>query len=302
MEMMGSLIAVGSSLIFLMWVFTPLEKAFPAKKNQKIFRQHWLLDLTYCIGQYLLLGSLVLLVLSKFSIVLVGIIPAGFRELVSSQPFWLQLIEVVILSDVLIYWGHRLQHRVGFLWRFHKVHHSAKHLDWLAAYREHPLDSIYTIGLINLPAFILGFDLGALAGLIAFRGIWAIYIHSNVRMNFTPIKWLIGAPQLHHWHHYLDRDAGNYANISPLMDLIFGTYICPDHEPEEFGIREEFPQNYVGQMIHPLLPYRVAEKLGHLKLPHELKESYGDDHEILDQPILIKSVQTERQEQNKGVQ
>ena len=31
------------------------------------------------------------------------------------------------------------------------------------------------------------------------------------------------------------RDAGNYANISPLMDLLFGTYRCPKHEPEAFG-------------------------------------------------------------------
>lgn len=269
--MMGTLMAVGFSIIFLMLVFTPLELLFPAKKGQKVFRKHWLLDMTFFLGQYLLLGNLVLFVLTLFSTELSSILPATFRESVQSQPWWLQAIEVVVLSDFLIYWGHRLQHRVGFLWRFHKVHHSAKHLDWLAAHREHPLDSVYTIGLINLPAFILGFDLGTLAGLIAFRGIWAIYIHSNVRVNFTPIKWLIGAPQLHHWHHYLDRDAGNYANISPLMDLIFGTYTCPDHEPEEFGIHEEFPQNYVGQMVHPLLPNKLAEKWGHLKLPHERK-------------------------------
>lgn len=269
MWMMGSLIAVGSSVLFLVLVFTPLEQAYPAKKNQRVLRPQWLLDLCFFLGQYLLLGGLVIWVLSFFGVWILETIPIGFRESVSDQPWWLQAIEVVVLSDFIIYWAHRLQHRVGFLWRFHKVHHSAKHLDWLAAHREHPLDSVYTIGLINLPAFIFGFDLNVLAGLIAFRGIWAIYIHSNVRFKYTPLKWLIGAPQLHHWHHYLDRDAGNYANISPLMDIMFGTYTCPDHEPEEFGIREEFPQNYLGQMIHPLLPKKVAEKLGHLKLPKE---------------------------------
>jgi len=65
---------------------------------------------------------------------------------------------------------------------------------------------------------------------------------------------IIGAPELHHWHHDLNRDAGNYANISPLMDLLFGTYRCPDHEPEAFGITEPSPSTYVGQMIGPLLP------------------------------------------------
>jgi sterol desaturase/sphingolipid hydroxylase (fatty acid hydroxylase superfamily) len=173
---------------------------------------------------------------------------------VAAQPWWLQVIEVILLSDVLIYWGHRLQHRVGFLWRFHSVHHSAEHLDWLAAHREHPLDTIYTVGLINLPAFLLGFPLETLAGFIAFRGIWAIYIHSNVRLPIGPLRALVGAPELHHWHHDRDRDAGNYANISPLMDLLFGTYRCPDHEPERFGINQPTPTTYLGHMVRPLLP------------------------------------------------
>lgn len=37
------------------------------------------------------------------------------------------------------------------------------------------------------------------------------------------------------------------------MDLAFGTYRCPDHEPEAFGIREPIPRSYLGQMLHPLL-------------------------------------------------
>src|SRR5262249_46598964 len=155
-------------------------------------------------------------------------------------------------------WGPRLQHRVGFLWRFHPVHHSAEHLDWLAAHREPPLDSIYTIGIINLPAFVLGFPLETLAGFIAFRGIWAIYIHSNVRLPIGPLRMLLGSPELHHWHHYRDRDAGNYANISPLMDILFGTYRCPDHEPERLGLNEPTPRTYLGYMLQPLLPRRRA--------------------------------------------
>jgi len=178
-------------------------------------------------------------------------VPGSFRAAISSQPWRLQAIEVVFLSDLFIYWGHRLQHRVGFLWRFHSVHHSAEHLDWLSAHREHPLDTIYTMGLINLPAFIIGFRLETIAGMLAFRGLWAIYIHSNVRLPIGPLRALIGAPELHHWHHSREREAGNYANISPLMDILFGTYRCPAHEPEAFGVSEEMPKTYFGQLLHP---------------------------------------------------
>lgn len=251
------LFTTGLSLVFLVIVFRPMELAFAAKRDQKFFRKDWILDLCFLLGQYVLWSAVVFWALSYFSVWLSGIVPYSFRASVSSQPFWLQAIEVIVLSDILIYWGHRLQHNVGFLWRFHKVHHSAEHMDWLAAHREHPLDSIYTIGLINLPAFILGFPLETLAGLIAFRGIWAIYIHSNVRLPIGPLRWLIGAPELHHWHHDKDRRAGNYANISPMMDILFGTYRCPGREPEAFGIDEKFPKSYLGQLLGPMVPGRA---------------------------------------------
>jgi sterol desaturase/sphingolipid hydroxylase (fatty acid hydroxylase superfamily) len=267
-------LSAGISFLFLVLVFRPLELAFPAKRGQRFFRPAWFLDLCFFLGQYLLWSGLVLWALTYFRGWLDETVPSQFRRDVAAQPWWLQAIEVVLLSDLLIYWGHRLQHRVGFLWRFHSVHHSAEHLDWLAAHREHPLDTIYTVGLINLPAFLLGFPLETLAGFIAFRGIWAIYIHSNVRLPIGPLRALVGAPELHHWHHDRDRDAGNYANISPLMDLLFGTYRCPGHEPERFGINQPTPATYLGHMVRPLLPRT-----------RRARATDGDDSPASDSPV-----------------
>src|SRR4051812_5922537 len=87
---------------------------------------------------------------------------------------------------------------------------------------------------------------------VAFRGLWAIYIHANVRLPTGPLRLLIGAPELHHWHHDRDRDAGNYANLSPLMDLLFGTYRCPDREPAAFGLKHPGPRTYLGLLVRPL--------------------------------------------------
>jgi sterol desaturase/sphingolipid hydroxylase (fatty acid hydroxylase superfamily) len=253
------------SFLFLILVFVPMERVFPAKAGQKFFRPEWVLDACYFLGQYLLWSTLVLWAMYYFKRYMGSVLPAGFQATVKNLPFLIQALIVLLLSDLLIYWGHRLQHQVDFLWRFHKVHHSAEHLDWLAAHREHPFDSLYTIGLVNLPAFLLGFPLASIAGIIAFRGIWAIYIHSNVRLPIGPLRILIGAPELHHWHHDLDRRAGNYANVSPLMDVIFGTYVCPDKEPERFGIAEATPKSYLGQIIEPLLPRKIWERLQAMK-------------------------------------
>jgi sterol desaturase/sphingolipid hydroxylase (fatty acid hydroxylase superfamily) len=248
----GLLFGTASSLLFLAVVFVPLEKAFPARQ-QPILRPAWRTDLCFFLGQYLLWTSGVFWILSRLKLWMdQAPLLSSFQLDVAAQPWWLQALEVVVLSDFCIYWGHRLQHRVPFLWRFHSVHHSSEHIDWLAAHREHPLDTIYTVGIVNLPAAVLGFPLETLASFIAFRGLWAIYIHSNVRLPIGPLRVLIGAPELHHWHHDRDRHAGNYANISPLMDLIFGTYRCPDHEPESFGIHEPTPTSYLGQLWCPL--------------------------------------------------
>lgn len=244
----------GLSLLFLCLVFRPLEAAFPARPGQRFFRPHWWTDLLFFLGQYLLWSGVVFWILTQFGGWIDAVVPPGFRAAVAAQPWWLQAAEVIALSDFCVYWGHRLQHRTPLLWRFHSIHHSAEHLDWLAAHREHPVDTVYTMGLINLPAFVLGFPLETLAGLIAFRGLWAIYIHSNVRLNTGPLRVLFGAPELHHWHHDRDREAGNYANISPLMDVLFGTYRCPDHEPEAVGISEPIAKGYFAQMLHPFLP------------------------------------------------
>ncbi len=246
--------SVGGSLLFLIVAFVPLERAFPAKRGQCFFRPGFWLDMCFFIGQYVLWGTLVFAVVNFFGDQLANLLPKVVTDTFRLQPIWLQVLEVIFFSDLCIYWGHRLQHHNAFLWRFHKVHHTAEHLDWLAAHREHPLDSIYTIGLINLPALLLGFPFELIAGIIAFRGIWAIYIHSNVRLPIGPIKMLIGAPELHHWHHSLERDAGNYANISPLMDLLFGTYICPDKEPDALGIKEKSPRTYLGLLVEPIVP------------------------------------------------
>src|SRR5262249_5639477 len=137
-----------------------------------------------------------------------SVVPADLRGAVAHQPWWLQAVEAVLASDLFMYWGHRLQHRVLFLWRFHAVHPSPEPMDLLAGPREPPVDSIYTMTLINLPPMVLGFPLETIAGFLLLRGVWAAYIHSNVRLPIGPLRWLLGGPELHHWHHYRDRDIG----------------------------------------------------------------------------------------------
>ena len=241
--------SLGLALAVLIVLYVPLERAWLARA-QPILRPAWRTDLGFLLGQYLLWNIAVTSALVAMAPWLR--LPGGICTAVAAWPWWIQATLVIVLSDLAIYWGHRAQHRVAWLWRFHRTHHTAEHLDWLAAHREHPIDTVYTMGLINLPALMLGFPLWTIVGFATFRGLWAILIHSNTRLPLGPLACLIGAPETHRWHHHRDRDAGNYANLSPLWDIAFGTYHRPAHEDFPLGTDGPRHQGYVAHLLWPL--------------------------------------------------
>jgi sterol desaturase/sphingolipid hydroxylase (fatty acid hydroxylase superfamily) len=169
------------------------------------------------------------------------------------QPSWLCGVEVVLLGDFAMYWGHRLQHHNKFLWRFHAIHHTSETLDFVAAHREHPLDGLYTQMFMNLPAVLLGFSFEGLLGLVAFRGLWATFIHSNIDVPLGPFGLLFGSPRHHHLHHLRDRDAGNYANLAPWIDYLFGTHrdSSGPTPPGSLGLDTPTATTYLALLVQP---------------------------------------------------
>lgn len=231
----------------------PLERAY-LSINLPIIRKEWFTDLLFYFGQAFIWNSVTVYTLHWIFSFLEFDALSNLKDLFTSQNKFFQIAEVIVLSDFSIYWAHRFQHKYDFLWRFHKVHHTAESVDYLAAFREHPLDNIYTRGIETLPAILLGFDLNLIAGFVSFRGLWALFIHSNVNIRLGFLEIILGSPHLHHWHHELITGGNyNYANLSPLMDFIFGTYYNPEKSAEKFGISEDFNHSYINQIITPLL-------------------------------------------------
>lgn len=251
--------AFGLALVMLPAVFWPLEKLFAARRGQRWLRPRLLTDLAFMAGQYLVFAGLALWLLVRLDGLLALVVPGALRGWTASWPWWVQALVAVLLADVSVYWFHVASHRVGWLWRFHSIHHSARTLDWVAAHREHPVDGFLTQLAINLPAMVLGVDLTTLAGLIAFRGLWAIFIHSNVRVPLGPLRAVFGAPELHHWHHLETADTRhNFANLAPWTDLLFGTYYVPEGEETwPLGNPGEPNRGYLLHLLSPFLPQRL---------------------------------------------
>lgn len=236
------------------FVFIPLERLFAARKGQKLLREDWANDLVYVfvngivIRIGLVLAVLAILALSAF------LAPSALREAVSSQPLWLQLVEVLLLADLGFYLAHRAFHAVPALWRLHRIHHSIEEMDWLAAARVHPIDQIITKSASLLPCFALGFSEWAIGAFAILYHWHSLLLHANVRLGFGPLKWLLASPDFHHWHHARDREAWdrNFAGQLALWDFLFGTAHLPKgRRAQSFGTGEPIPAGYAAQLLHP---------------------------------------------------
>ncbi len=234
--------------------FTFLEKALPKYPEQAILRPEWRLDLVY-FGMNHLLVSLVLLVANAFAPLVFGwTTNARLQSLVTSLPVAAQFVVLVFGADLAQYWTHRAFHRVPLLWKFHAVHHSVEHMDWLAGSRLHFVDTLVTRSLMMVPLYLLGADKTALDAYVVFAAVQSVFVHANVGVHFGPLKYLVATPQYHHWHHASDDPAldTNYAVHLPLYDKLFGTFHMPtEHWPARYGTTKPVPRTLVAQTLYP---------------------------------------------------
>ncbi len=243
------------SFLFSMLIFIPIEKAFALHKDQKILRPQWRTDLTYFFVSHLLI-QFIFLFSNAFSDVLFGwAVNARFQGWVRSLPVWAQFLLATFTADLFQYATHRLHHKIGWLWRFHTIHHSSPAMDWLAGSRTHVAEVFLTRSLVMVPLYLGGFSETALNAYVVLVGVQAVAIHANLGLNFGWLRFLIVTPQFHHWHHAKDEayvDA-NYAVHLPVIDMMFGTFKCPHRQwPAAYGVvSDEPPPTFWQQVLHP---------------------------------------------------
>ena len=238
---------VGIAVLFV--IFVPMEKLF-AFRPQKVFRRGFLTDMTH------LLVNNILITVGLLVAIVVAMIPFFWLrhlDVAASMPPAVAVVVALLIVLFGQYWGHRLTHTVPLLWRFHSVHHSIEDMDWLASARLHPLDQVFTHGMVVIPLFLLGFNAAVFGGVVVFFTFLALFQHANVRIRFPVVRWVINTPEWHHWHHALDREAINKNFGTPVIDKLFGTAYMPRGKyPVGFGTSEPVPPvGYVRQLAYP---------------------------------------------------
>ncbi|RMD89775.1 MAG: sterol desaturase family protein [Alphaproteobacteria bacterium] len=247
-------VETAKDLLLAAFIFVPLERLLALRREQRIFRALWRLDLihVFATGLFYRFGAVLLAILVGAP--LRDFVPAAVHEAIAAQPLWIAVIEVIVIADLGFYFVHRAFHEIPWLWRFHAVHHSIEELDFLAAHRVHPLDQILTRAMTLLPVTALGFDSDALVVFAILYHWHSILLHANVRLPFGPLRWLIASPCFHHWHHADEvaaRDR-NYAGQLAILDVLFGTVHLPfGTMPRAYGTDTPVPRSYLGQLAFP---------------------------------------------------
>jgi sterol desaturase/sphingolipid hydroxylase (fatty acid hydroxylase superfamily) len=246
-------------LVLLVAMFVPLERLF-ALHPAKIWRRQAGVDLAWYFINSLLPAAIIALPLAILARLLRGADPGGLYSALAGWPLWVKLPLVFLVNDFGVYWYHRASHALPLLWRFHAIHHSAEHLDWLVNTRAHPVDMVFTRLAGLVPVYLLGLAQATRSGLdpavalvMVLGTVWSFFIHANVRCRLGPLEWLVSTPAFHHWHHTNDehRDR-NFAAIFPWLDRLFGTAWLPRHWPPVYGIDAKVAPTLAGQMLDPL--------------------------------------------------
>jgi len=249
-------------LLVAFLIFVPLERLLALRRDQKILRRHFFTDVTYALLNGVLIRGGLTFMMAGAMATLGRLVPVRLEAAVAGQPVWLQVIEIIVIADLGFYGAHRAFHTVPFLWRFHAVHHSIEELDWLAAHRVHPFDQALTKAASLIPFLLLGYS-GVAVGVFALvYQAHAFLLHSNVRLDFGPLKWVLASPQFHHWHHANERAAydKNFAGQLSLLDAMFGTLHLPGRDvPARYGIDEPVSGNYFAHLMHPFMLGKKAE-------------------------------------------
>jgi sterol desaturase/sphingolipid hydroxylase (fatty acid hydroxylase superfamily) len=182
-------------------------------------------------------------------------------------PAGIEFLTTVLLLDCAVYAQHYLLHRIGFLWRLHRAHHTDADFDLTTALRFHPLESIFATSVTLL--VILGLGAPPLAVLT-----WQVLStaqnfleHANVRIPAgldRIARLLLVTPDMHRIHHSAapGESRANFANMFSFWDRLFGTYLdqpAAGHDQMVFGLAEFADPKHLKVrwiLAQPFLPNR----------------------------------------------
>jgi sterol desaturase/sphingolipid hydroxylase (fatty acid hydroxylase superfamily) len=253
-------------LIYVSIAVWLLELMLPWRKEQKMFRKDFWLDAFWMFFNFFIFNLIIYIALSSITekyfgqlMSVIGLPKKGLIDL-SSLSLWVQFPIYFILADFVQWSVHVMLHRVPWLWKFHKVHHSVKEMGFAAHLRYHFMETfVYKIALYIFMAWLLNFKLEYAFFMHAFTILVGHLNHANVGWDYGPLRYILNNPKMHIWHHakYMPSTHPygiNFGITLSVWDYIFKT----DHIPHsgrdiELGFEgiEQYPEGFFELQIKP---------------------------------------------------
>lgn len=167
------------------------------------------------------------------------------------------LVADLLLLDLLIYWWHRANHAVPFLWRFHSVHHLDGFLDSTSALRFHFGEVLLSALARAAVIVLLGFPFASVLAFEALVLAATVFHHSNLRLPAgleRALSRLVVTPSIHWVHHHaVRRDTdSNYATVLSLWDRLFGSRSPKLRDPlMKIGVEGQSEEGMTALLMRP---------------------------------------------------
>ena len=237
-----------------------LRRVFLSKK-------YWINESTRTDAKYLILNCgvkslLAMLFVSAQLVVTMSVaftLQQNFGSVNLIQLPWLLIAAVFtavffVAEDLSRFLLHRAMHRIPFLWRYHKTHHSAQILTPLTLHRVHPIEiclyyarGVLVFGVVSgVFIYVFGSKLSALDILgvdalgFLFNMVAANLRHSHIWLSFGRFERVFISPAQHQIHHSTapEHHDTNFGTCLAVWDRLFGSWIAAGMIPKRlrFGV------------------------------------------------------------------
>jgi sterol desaturase/sphingolipid hydroxylase (fatty acid hydroxylase superfamily) len=170
-------------------------------------------------------------------------------------PGWLEVLSALVLLDYTLYVWHVLTHRVGWLWRFHLVHHVDLDLDATTALRFHFAELVVSVPWRAAQILVVGVSPRSFSVWQTWLMLSILFHHSNVRLPAGVERRLgrfVVTPRMHGIHHstVFEETDSNWSSGLALWDRLHGTLrldirqdeidigVPAYREPREVGLKK----------------------------------------------------------------
>ncbi len=142
-------------------------------------------------------------------------------------------IGLILATDFVWYWYHRLGHEVNFFWAAHIVHHHSEEFNLTAAARITTFQAIIRTGFWCILPFF-GFHPKMVITMLIVHGAYSFFTHTQVIGRIKWLEYVFVTPSIHGVHHasdekYLDK---NYGDMFTFWDRLFGTFQAEEEKPK----------------------------------------------------------------------